>query len=294
MSDPVGILVVDKPVGITSHGVVARARRALGTRKIGHAGTLDPDATGVLVLGVGPATRLLGYLSASDKEYLSTLVLGQSTVTDDAAGETVAWTDARSIRRDAVVEAMGSLTGDILQRPSSVSAIKVAGKRAYDLVRSGEDVELAERPVTVHTFELLDMREEERDGHVVAVLDVRVDCSAGTYVRALARDLGAALGVGGHVTTLRRIRSGEFALTDAVPLDDVDADTALLSPADAIRRTLPTVTLDDDAAALARHGVQIPWPEAAPDGVVAFLSDAGLVGLGQEHRGRVQWTTVFA
>lgn len=294
MSDPVGILVVDKPVGITSHGVVACARRALGTRKIGHAGTLDPDATGVLVLGVGPATRLLGYLSASDKEYLSTLVLGQSTVTDDAAGETVAWTDARSIRRDAVVEAMGSLTGDILQRPSSVSAIKVAGKRAYDLVRSGENVELAERPVTVHAFELLDMREEARDGHVVAVLDVRVDCSAGTYVRALARDLGAALGVGGHVTTLRRIRSGEFALTDAVPLDDVDADTALLSPADAIRRTLPTVTLDDDAAALARHGVQIPWPAAAPDGVVAFLSDAGLVGLGQEHRGRVQWTTVFA
>lgn len=294
MTDPVGILVVDKPVGMTSHGVVARVRRALATRKVGHAGTLDPDATGVLVLGIGPATRLLGYLSASDKEYLSTIILGQSTITDDAAGETVAWTDARGLRRDAVEQAMGALTGDILQRPSSVSAIKVAGKRAYDLVRSGEDVELAERPVTVHAFDLLDMREEERDGHAVVVLDVRVDCSAGTYVRALARDLGAALGVGGHVVTLRRIRSGEFALVDAVPLDDVDNQTALLSPTEAISRTLPTSTLNDETAALARHGVQIPWPEGLPEGVVAFLCDAGLVGLGQEHRGRVQWTTVFA
>lgn len=294
MTDPVGILVVDKPVGMTSHGVVARIRRALGTRKVGHAGTLDPDATGVLVLGIGPATRLLGYLAASDKEYLSTIILGQSTVTDDAAGETVDWTDARELRRDAVERAMGSLTGDILQRPSSVSAIKVSGKRAYDLVRAGQDVELAARPVRVHAFDLLGIREEERDGHAVAVLDVRVDCSAGTYVRALARDLGAALGVGGHVATLRRIRSGEFALPDAVPLDDVDAETALLSPAEAIRRTLPTAMLDDNAAALARHGVQIPWPEGLPEGVVAFLCDAGLVGLGEERRGCVQWTTVFA
>lgn len=249
MTDPVGILVVDKPVGMTSHGVVARIRRALGTRKVGHAGTLDPDATGVLVLGIGPATRLLGYLAASDKEYLSTIILGQSTVTDDAAGETVDWTDARELRRDAVERAMGSLTGDILQRPSSVSAIKVSGKRAYDLVRAGQDVELAARPVRVHAFDLLGIREEERDGHAVAVLDVRVDCSAGTYVRALARDLGAALGVGGHLTALRRTAVGPFTLEHARTLDEVREDGRVsLDIDEAVKLSFPRRDISDDEA----------------------------------------------
>ncbi|TEX52407.1 MAG: tRNA pseudouridine(55) synthase TruB [Actinomycetales bacterium mxb001] len=294
MSEPVGVLIIDKPVGITSHGVVARVRKALGIRKVGHAGTLDPDATGVLVVGVGPATRLLGYLAASDKEYTSTFVLGQSTLTDDAAGDTIAWADAHELTRDEIEHAMLALTGAIEQRPSSVSAIKVSGKRAYDLVRSGEDVELATRPVTVSAFDLLDVCAEERQGHRVMVAKVRVDCSAGTYVRALARDLGQALGVGGHVATLRRTRSGAFTLDDAVALDDVSTSSRLLRPAEAARRTLPTVAISSDAGRLARHGVQLPWPADAGAGPVAFLDGDDLVGVAQERSGRTAWSVVFA
>lgn len=294
MSDPVGILVVDKPTGITSHGVVSRARRALGTRKIGHAGTLDPDATGVLVLGVGQATRLLGYLSASDKDYDSTFVLGQTTVTDDAAGDTLAWSDAGHLARPDIERAMTSFTGDIEQRPSSVSAVKVDGKRAYDLVRSGADVDLAARPVTVTRFDLIDARAEMRGDHPVTVIDVRVSCSAGTYVRALARDLGAALGVGGHVASLRRVRSGAFTLDDAVALDDVGPATKLVTPAGAASRTLPTVALDADSARLARHGVPLPWPNAVSHGPTAFVDGDVLVGIASERAGRTAWATVFA
>lgn len=294
MSDPVGILVVDKPVGITSHGVVSRARRALGTRKIGHAGTLDPDATGVLVLGVGQATRLLGYLSASDKDYASTFVLGQSTVTDDSAGDTLAWVDAGHLAHPDIERAMTSFTGDIEQRPSSVSAVKVDGKRAYDLVRSGADVALAARPVTVTRFDLVSTRAEVRDGHAVTVIDVSVACSAGTYVRALARDLGASLGVGGHVAALRRTRSGPFTLDDAVELDDLGPGTTLVTPARAASRTLPTVTIDAEAARLARHGVQLPWPASVAKGPTAFVEGDQLVGIAQERGGRTAWATVFA
>ena len=293
MNDPVGILIVDKPSGITSHGVVGRVRKALGTRKVGHAGTLDPDATGVLVVGVGQATRLLGYLAASDKAYASTIILGESTVTDDAAGEVIAATDAAGLSDSQIARAMAHFVGEIQQRPSAVSAIKVAGKRAYDLVRSGEDVELSARPVTVHSFDLLGVRHERRNERTVAMVDVSVDCSAGTYVRALARDLGQSLGVGGHVSTLRRTRSGAFDLTDAVALEELGGGGPLMSAAEAARRTLPAVEIDGDAARLARHGVQLPWPAGMEGGSTAFIHGDDLVGVAQQRDGRAVWAAVF-
>ena len=289
-----GVLVVDKPAGLTSHAVVARVRKALGIRRIGHAGTLDPDATGVLVLGVGQATRLLGYLAASDKEYTSTFVLGCSTTTDDAAGESVAWVPATNLEPARVADAMTEFVGDILQRPSAVSAVKVDGQRAYALVRSGRDVDLPPRPVSVTAFDLLALRPETREGHGVTAVDVVVRCSAGTYIRALARDLGDALGVGGHVETLRRTRSGSFSAQEAVALADVDSSTPLLSPAEAARRSMPCLVIDEEAAALARHGVQIPWPNEAPGGMTAFVCGSELVGLGESRHGRTVWSAVFA
>jgi tRNA pseudouridine55 synthase len=200
-----GILLVDKPGGMTSHDVVARGRKRLGTRRVGHAGTLDPMATGLLVLGTGSATRLLTYLVGLDKTYEATIRLGESTNTDDAEGEStgrfpVAFGD------DELEAGIRSLTGDLLQRPSTVSAIKVGGKRAYALARAGEEVELAARPVTVHEFVVLAVRREIDTVGVGSTvdLDVRISCSSGTYIRALARDLGTFLGSGGHLTALRR------------------------------------------------------------------------------------------
>ena len=217
--DPSGILLVDKPGGITSHDVVARARRALGTRKIGHAGTLDPMATGLLVLGVGPATRLLTYLVGLDKTYEATIRLGQATDTDDADGRIVSAADAAGVTGARIAEGVARLTGRIAQIPSRVSAIKVGGRRAYDLARAGEEVRLDPREVEVSRFEVLAQR--EADGCLD--LDVVVDCSSGTYIRALARDLGADLGVGGHLTALRRTRIGPFPVAEAVAEPTEDA-----------------------------------------------------------------------
>ena len=212
-----GILVIDKPGGMTSHDVVARARRILGTRKVGHAGTLDPMATGVLILGVGRATRLLGHLALRDKRYLATVRLGASTVTDDVEGDVLTAAPAEAVQAldDADIEAaLARLVGTIQQRPSSVSAVKVDGRRAYDRVRSGEDVSLPARTVVVSSIEVRDMR--WLPGFVD--VDIDVTCSTGTYIRALARDAGDDLGVGGHLTSLRRTRVGPFALaTRAVP-----------------------------------------------------------------------------
>jgi tRNA pseudouridine55 synthase len=241
------LLLVDKPQGLTSHDVVARARRLLGTRKVGHAGTLDPMATGLLVLGIGKATRLLTYVTGHDKSYDATIRLGQSTVTDDAEGEVVTSADASGVTDDAVERAVAALTGDIMQVPSAVSAIKVNGERAYARVRAGEDVVLAARPATVSRFVIVDTR---RSGEVVD-LDVTVDVSSGTYVRALARDLGAALGVGGHLTALRRTRIGALPVSDAHTLESLFAiadagETIPLTPlADAARAALPTLAITD-------------------------------------------------
>jgi tRNA pseudouridine55 synthase len=268
-----GVLLVDKPGGITSHGVVAAARRALGTRKVGHAGTLDPMATGLLILGVGTATRLLTYLVGLGKTYEATIRLGESTTTDDAEGEVVARSDSSGVPRATIDRAIAGLTGDIDQVPSAVSAIKVDGRRAYARVRAGEDVQLAARRVTVSRFEVL----AERRGDAVIDLDVIVDCSSGTYVRALARDLGAAVGVGGHLTALRRTAIGPFAVADAVPVDAIASDS-LLEPASIATALFPSVALDEDQAARLADGKRVPVEiDDAP--LVAAVHGGRLTGL---------------
>jgi tRNA pseudouridine55 synthase len=270
---PAGILLVDKPGGITSHDVVGRARRALGTRKVGHAGTLDPMATGLLILGVGTATRLLTYLVGLGKTYEATIRLGEATSTDDADGEITARVDAAGITAEAIAAAVRPLTGEIDQVPSAVSAIKVDGRRAYARVRAGEEVELAARRVTVSRFEVL--AERRTDG--VIDLDVVVDCSSGTYIRALARDLGAALGVGGHLTALRRTAIGPFAVADAVVLDAIAVD-ALADPAVVASALFPVAQLDPTQARALGDGKRVPL-DAADAPLVATIHDGRLTGL---------------
>ena len=249
------ILLVDKPGGITSHDVVARARKALGTRKIGHAGTLDPLATGLLVLGVEGATRLLTYLVGLDKTYEATIRLGVSTDSDDADGLETVRADAAALAAvtpDAIAAAIVPLTGSISQIPSTVSAIKVGGRRAYDLAREGVQVELKPRDVTVSRFAVL--RTTQGDGCID--LDVVVDCSSGTYIRALARDLGAALGVGGHLTALRRTHVGPFDVARAASVDDM-ADGPSLTPAEVASRVLGRVDVTAEEARDLRHGKRL-------------------------------------
>ncbi len=265
------MLLVDKPGGVTSHDVVARARRALGTRKIGHAGTLDPMATGLLILGVEAATRLLTYLVGLDKTYEATIRLGVATDSDDADGEVIRATDASGIPPAAIDAAIAALTGRISQVPSTVSAIKVGGRRAYDLARAGEEVELKAREVTVSRFDVRDRRPSTSSGsgREVLDLDVVVDCSSGTYIRALARDLGAALGVGGHLTTLRRTRIGPFHVADAASVDGI-RPSALRDPAEVATAVLGRLDVSAEEARDLRHGKRlagaasrIPGPRAA-------------------------------
>lgn len=278
-----GILLLDKPQGLTSHDVVARTRRLAGTRKVGHAGTLDPMATGLLVLGLNSSTRLLTYLVGLDKEYTATIRLGASTVTDDAEGEITGTADTAHLADETVEAAIAPLRGDIEQVPSTVSAIKVDGKRAYARAREGEDVQLAARPVRIDAFEVLASRRV--DGFLD--LDVRVVCTSGTYIRALARDLGAALGVGGHLTALRRTRVGPFAVSDAPELaDDLDVGERMLRPADVAGALFPTLRLDADDALALSQGKRIR-PVGLPEekGPLAVLTPAGdLLGLA-ERRG---------
>ncbi|KAA9087324.1 tRNA pseudouridine(55) synthase TruB [Microbacterium radiodurans] len=256
---PRGILLVDKPGGITSHDVVSRTRRALNTRKIGHAGTLDPMATGLLVLGVGAATRLLTYIVGLDKTYLATIRLGVSTDSDDAdGGETSASTaDAvAAITRERIDSGIAALTGEIDQVPSRVSAIKVNGRRAYDLVRAGEAVELKPRRVTVSRFDVLESRPATTaTGGAVLDVDVVVDCTSGTYIRALARDLGASLGVGGHLTALRRTRIGPFAVDDAAR--EITPDVPLLGDAAVATAVLGEFAVTAEEARDLRHGKRL-------------------------------------
>ncbi|MCW4458325.1 tRNA pseudouridine(55) synthase TruB [Microbacterium sp. MPKO10] len=288
-AQPNGLLLIDKPPAHTSHDVVARTRKRAGTRKVGHAGTLDPMATGLLILGVGPSTRLLTYVVGRDKEYVATIRLGQSSTTDDAEGELASpATEAETAEIDepAVRRAMVPLTGDIAQIPSTVSAIKVDGKRAYARARAGEDVELAARPVTVAAFDLHAMR---RSAPFVD-LDVRVECSSGTYIRALARDLGTALGVGGHLTSLRRTRIGPFSVTDAVTLDELAVPDDLLTSADAAESLFPCVTLDGSRARALGYGQRIA-PDGFPDTtepIAALTEDGHLIGLVEVRKGVVR------
>lgn len=289
-----GILLVDKPGGLTSHDVVARTRKAFGTRKVGHAGTLDPMATGLLVIGIEAATRLLTYVVGADKTYLATIRLGQDTGTDDAEGEITSRAEATAVAAVTSAQIAGgidALTGDISQIPSAVSAIKVDGKRAYDLVRAGEQVELKARAVTVARFELL---AERRDDGVID-LDVAVDCSSGTYIRALARDLGAGLGIGGHLTALCRTRVGPFRVADAVALDGLAdaaasspiAAAAVLAPAAAAAQILQALPVSAEDARDLRHGKRLVDQAGALTGALAAAIDphGDLVGI-VERRGR--------
>ncbi|QAY60749.1 tRNA pseudouridine(55) synthase TruB [Microbacterium protaetiae] len=276
-----GILLVDKPGGITSHDVVGRARKALNTRKIGHAGTLDPMATGLLILGIGPATRLLTYLVGLDKTYMATIRLGQSTDSDDADSEITARAPVAAVAAvtsERLSAALARLTGPISQVPSRVSAIKVGGRRAYDLAREGTEVALAARDVVVSRFDVLAMRESEgcRD------LDVVVDCSSGTYVRALARDLGADLGVGGHLTALRRTRVGPFDVADAASVDAI-ATARLLSPAGTAAQIMPVVHADADQARDLRHGKRVAGLEVTGAHAAAIDGDGALIGIVQRR-----------
>ncbi len=277
MTDP-GLVIVDKPGGVTSHDVVGRCRRIFGTRKVGHAGTLDPMATGVLVIGIERATKILGLLTVTDKSYAATIRLGQTTSTEDAEGELLQTVSAAGVTEEAIEQAVAALRGDLDQIPSSVSAIKVDGQRAYKLAREGQTVELAPRRVRINRFDVLAVR--HHDGLVD--VDVEVDCSSGTYIRALARDVGSALRVGGHLTALRRTAVGQFGLDEARTLDEL-ADSPRLSYSldEACLLAFPRRDLTTDEAEDTRHGralkpaeVEGIYAAAAPDGqVIALLRD---------------------
>ncbi len=273
-----GLVVVDKPAGVTSHDVVGRCRRIFGTRKVGHAGTLDPMATGVLVVGIERATKILGLLTATDKSYAATIRLGQTTSTDDAEGELLQSVSADAVTDTQVDKAVAALRGDIAQVPSAVSAIKVGGKRAYKLAREGQTVELAPRSVRIDRFDVLAV---QRHDDLIDV-DVEVDCSTGTYIRALARDVGAALRVGGHLTALRRTRVGRFGLDQARTLDALAESPRLSYSLDeACLQSFPRRELTDDEAKDTGHGrplkpvgIEGVYAATAPDGrVIALLID---------------------
>lgn len=278
-----GLVIVDKPGGWTSHDVVGRMRRLAGTKKVGHAGTLDPMATGVLVLGINRATRLLGYLTHADKEYAATIRLGQTTVTDDAEGEVTGSAPAGHVDEAAVRRVLPAYTGDIQQVPSSVSAIKIDGVRSYAKVRSGEEVTLAARPVTVSTFELDAVRVE---GDVVDV-DVRVVCSSGTYIRALARDIGNDLGVGGHLTALRRTRVGGFPLRLARTLDELETELHVIGLDDVARASFDSYDLQEREANDVRFGRALTGIDLGAPRAVALFDPAGEFLALYEQRGQV-------
>jgi tRNA pseudouridine55 synthase len=275
-----GLVIIDKPSGITSHDIVIRCRRIFATRKVGHAGTLDPMATGVLVIGIERATKILGLLMTATKSYAATIRLGETTTTDDADGEVVSTTPADALTEGQIEDAVAALRGEVRQIPSAVSAVKVGGKRAYRLAREGNPVELAARTVRIDRFDVLAIRRADR----VADVDVEVDCSSGTYIRALARDVGAALGVGGHLTALRRTRVGRFGLEQARTLNELAADPQLsYSLDDACLLIFPRRDLTADEATAASHGRALAsggidglYAATAPDGrVIALLRDEG-------------------
>jgi tRNA pseudouridine55 synthase len=280
---PSGLVIVDKPGGLTSHDVVARVRRMAGTRRVGHAGTLDPMATGVLVVGVEKATRLLGHLTLTEKEYDATIRLGQVTSTDDAEGEIVSATPAAGVTADLLEAGIAALRGEISQVPPVVSAIKVGGQRAYKLTRDGAPPELAARTVTVREFVLRDVR---RDGNLVDA-DVSVTCSSGTYIRALARDLGVALGVGGHLTRLRRTRVGPYGAGEARTLDELAESFDVLPLADAAAAAFPRLDLPAaDADRLAHGGrLAVGQPGSGPGPLAAFGPDGALIALVTQDAG---------
>jgi tRNA pseudouridine55 synthase len=270
-----GLVVVDKPAGLTSHDVVAQVRRLAGTRKVGHAGTLDPMATGVLVLGVNRATRLLGHLLVTDKVYDATLRLGASTTTDDAEGDVIAAVGTGHLTEDQVLNELSAFVGEVDQVPSAVSAIKVDGRRAYERVRAGEQVVLAPRRVRIDSIEV----HQIRLGGESVDLDVSVRCTSGTYIRAIARDLGDLLGTGGHLTALRRTAVGPFGLSSARTLEQLHETVELIPIAEAARAGFPSHDLDADAAADVRFGRKVRLDLNAPGPAALFAPDGEFLAL---------------
>jgi len=296
-----GLVIVDKSGGMTSHDVVARIRRLAGTRRVGHAGTLDPMATGVLVIGIEKATRLLGYLAVTEKEYAATIRLGQSTVTDDAEGEVLPPADgmaedAAAIPEHALRSALGKFLGRGSQVPPRISAIKVNGQRAYRLTRSGATPELTARQVTISRLDLLERRSA---GDGLVDIDVAVTCSTGTYIRAIARDLGAALGTGGHLTALRRTRVGPYLVEDAKTLDQLAGKFEFIPLAEAAGAAFGHLQLTEEQARLVSHGVRLPAAQAAGAGgaadapVAAFGPDGRLTALLIQREGEMRPLAVF-
>jgi tRNA pseudouridine55 synthase len=308
-----GLIIVDKPGGWTSHDVVAKIRRLAGTKRVGHAGTLDPMATGVLVIGVEKATRLLGYLALTEKEYAGTIRLGQTTSTDDAEGEVIGHVPVSDIGEAELLRAVSALTGEISQVPPGVSAIKVGGKRAYKLARAGETPELPARTVTVLEFAV----DAVRPAGDLLDVDVRVTCSSGTYIRALARDLGAALGVGGHLTALRRTRVGPYLASQAHTLDELahgvgqtpagqipaagpapaggqGAGLAVIPLATAAAAAFPRRDLTGAQASALAHGARLDATGTGDAPVAAFAPDGSLVALLTDEDGRARSLAVFA
>jgi tRNA pseudouridine55 synthase len=293
---PDGLVIVDKPSGFTSHDVVAKMRGIARTRRVGHAGTLDPMATGVLVLGVEKATKLLGHLALTEKEYLGTIRLGQNTLTDDAEGEITSSTDASKVTRAAVDSGIAKLTGDIMQVPSKVSAIKIDGVRSYKRAREGEDFDIPARPVRISSFTVYDVRDAvAEDGTPVLDLVVSVVCSSGTYIRALARDLGADLGVGGHLTALRRTRVGPYKLDAAKTLDQLQQELTVMPIAEAAAAAFRRWDVDERRARLLTNGVRLDMPEeyAGAGAVAVFGPQNRLLALVEEHKGKAKSLAVF-
>jgi tRNA pseudouridine55 synthase len=293
---PDGLVIVDKPSGFTSHDVVAKMRGIAKTRRVGHAGTLDPMATGVLVLGVERATKLLGHLALTEKEYLGTIRLGQNTLTDDAEGDITSSTDASGVNRDAIDAGVAKLTGAIMQVPSKVSAIKIDGVRSYKRAREGEEFEIPARPVTISSFAVYDIREAvAEDGTPVLDLVVSVVCSSGTYIRAIARDLGADLGVGGHLTALRRTRVGPYKLDSARTLDQLQEELTVMPIAEAAAAAFPRWDVDTRRAGLLLNGVRLDMPdEYTGKGTVAVFDPEGrFLALVEEQKGKAKSLAVF-
>ena len=289
-----GLVIVDKPAGFTSHDVVAKMRGIARTRRVGHAGTLDPMATGVLVLGVGKATRLLGHLALTEKEYVATVRLGQYTVTDDAEGDITSATPATGISREAIDAAVALQTGAIQQMPSKVSAVKIDGKRSYARVRAGEEVELAARPVTISSFLVHDVSEATADdGTAVTDMLISVTCSSGTYVRAIARDLGTELGVGGHLTALRRSRVGPYKVAEARTLDQLQESLEVLPIGAAAARAFPRWDVPERKAKLLTNGVQLAMPELPAGPVAVFGPEDRFLALVEDRKGKAKSLAVF-
>ena len=288
MSD--GFLVVDKAPGMTSHDVVAIGRRALNTRKVGHAGTLDPMATGVLVLGFNNGTRLLQYITDGDKSYKATIVLGASTTTDDHEGEITSTADASGVKDEEIKRILGQMVGEIMQRPTNVSAIKVDGKRAYDRARSGEEFELPARKVTISQLDILDIRHKD----ATTLVDIAVTCSAGTYIRAIARDLGAELKVGGHLNILRRTRVAGFTLDQAVGIDQLKGgNVKTLDLADVARATFPVRELALDEVNELSFGRPLS-PNQGDEIFAALSPDNRLIALLKNASDKAKPVAVFA